>query len=257
MSTPGLSEEIKNAYLSVAMDRSRLHILEIEITRDEDNFINGIYDINDNEYIRISDFNRWYRQQLLRNIELGLIYANQIARDSGLNPEDMITVQNYAFPHDYIIERAYEEGDREDVLPFWTRVEDAVNCDIDFSRVRIVELNVDLSDKWDILSRNTYVIGNDYYCVSINLTPELARGRPLQSVEYYGINELQNYVRYNRDWTGFNGRCKHPIYNTSISLENITRFTYRGPVQGGKSKYKRSYINKNKTKKSIKKRLYR
>ena len=253
MSIPSLSEEIKNAYLSVAMDRARLHILQIEITRDEDNFINGNYYINDNEFIRILDFNRWYRQQLLSYIELGLNYANQIARDSSINPEDMIRVQNYAFPHDYIIERAYEEGDREDTLPYWTRVEDAVNCDIDFSRVPIVELNVDLRDKWDILSRNTFLVGNDYYCVTINLTPELARGRPLQSVEYYGISELHDYVKYTRDWTGFIGRCKHPIYNTSISLENITRFTYRGPAQGGKSKYKRSYINRKKTKKSIKK----
>jgi hypothetical protein len=255
---PYLSEDIKNAFLNVAIDRAKITILERLIDHYLVDLINTphLYNV---EYIRYLNFERWYLQQLSIYLELGLNYANQLAIDSGLTDDEMARVQNYAIPHDYIFEAVYLDSDLEDMLPFRASDEDTLNCDIDFTRVPIVELDVDLSNKWDILTKNTFVPGNDYYCVSIMLTPELARGRPLHSIEYFSIGELQEYLKFTRNWLDFKGKCKHPMYDTSISLENITRFTYRGAhhgiAQGGKPIHKRSYINKKKTKKSIKKRL--
>jgi hypothetical protein len=244
---------IEHAYMKVAIDRAELTLKENELWELESELINrNINLIHDIDFMRRLNFLRWYVQKLTHNIRLGLIYANQLAENSGLNPEGILRVQNYAVPtyHEF----QYFRTDITPGSPYQP-------YDIDFSTIPRVEINVNLNDKWDVLTNDIFVPGTDYYCITVDLPPEIARGKPLHSVEYYSIDALENWLRHSPWREGIRNYLKHPIYDLQISLENITCFTYRGPNQGpdqgGKLKYKRSYINRKKTKKSLKKRLYR
>jgi hypothetical protein len=251
---------IIDAYRKVAIDRAEL-ILKVHKLRElEDQLINGEVNFtwNNIDFMMRLNFIRWYVQKLTEDIRLGLIYADQLAQNSGFNEEELRRV--HAVPTDFDFELF-----RQDLTPISPGEPEPLY--FDFSEIPRVEINVDLTGKWDILTRDIFVPGTDYYCITIDLPPEIARGRPLHSVEYYSIDALEHHLFYSRTFSFRYGRInmphyiKDPYYDFQISLENITRFTYRGPNQGpdqgGKPMHKRSYINKNKTKKSLKKRLYR
>ena len=110
-------------------------------------------------------------------------------------------------------------------------------CNIDFNQVQQAIINVDLTGEVCILTLEPFIPGQDYYQVSVSLSPH---ANP--TVNYFSINEFHEWFEYHRVLP-----CKHPMFNVSITLNNIRRFTYNGPppfVGGRKRRSKKQKTNR-------------
>jgi hypothetical protein len=112
------------------------------------------------------------------------------------------------------------------------------SCPIDFSLVPHVNLgNLDLRDDIEPITFDHFVAGQDYYRVQTNVNGIL-------TTHYFNIASFENWIT--RSGNDNIGICRHPIYNVRVSQNDIVRFTYNPPAQGGaKPRKSRSYRKKN------------
>jgi hypothetical protein len=102
-----------------------------------------------------------------------------------------------------------------------------------------VDIDVDLSGQVCPFTQDEFQFGQVYYRVTIELPGP--NNTLVTNVSYFSINDLQIWFCANqRDM-----RCRHPLYNVEFSLDDVRRFTYRRPPQGGQRK-RRSKISNNK-----------
>ena len=121
------------------------------------------------------------------------------------------------------------------------------NCNINYEVIPVVDIDVDLSGQVCTFTQDEFQHGHEYYQVTVQLPG--SNGIVVTNLSYFSINELQLWFCINHH----NMRCRHPMYDVEFTLDNIRRFRYRYPPQGGHRK-RRSKISNNKRVKRSKQR---
>ena len=121
------------------------------------------------------------------------------------------------------------------------------NCNVNYEVIPVVDIEVDLSGQVCPFTQDEFQFGQEYYRVTVELPGP--NNTVVINVSYFSVNDLQIWFCANHR----NMRCRHPLYNVEFTLDDIRRFTYRRPPQGGHRK-RRSKISNNKRVKRSKQR---